>query len=127
MKTQHKGKHYEDIALAFLKKHKLKLISRNYTCRSGEIDLIMQDKDTLVFVEVRYRGNSNYGSPEETINRSKQLRITKAAQHYLLSNNPTEINCRFDAIAIENKPSASNQQKINWIKNAFDAANYSQW
>ncbi len=103
----------EKQALAYLQQQGLSLICRNYYCRFGEIDLIMRDQDTLVFIEVRYRKNSDFGGAFASITKRKQDKIIKTAKHYLaqLDNEPY---CRFDAIAID--PQADTPQ---WIQNAF--------
>ncbi|MDX1695678.1 MAG: YraN family protein [Ketobacteraceae bacterium] len=90
----------------------------NYTCRMGEIDLIMLDQHTLVFVEVRYREHSDFCNPLETVTRTKQRKLIKAASHYLLTRIKShDVPCRFDVVGIT---SANNEQlRIEWIKNAF--------
>jgi putative endonuclease len=105
------GNHYENLALNYLKARGLSLVVRNYRSRYGEIDLIMQDKNYLVFVEVRYRQSQQYGSSIESINHIKQQKLIKTAQYYLLKH-PQNRPCRFDVIGI-------NQQSLTWIKNAF--------
>ncbi len=107
-------RHYsEDLALKYLKRHGLKLLARNYRSRHGEIDLIMQDKDILVFVEVRYRKHDNYGSAAESVDRHKQSRIANTAESYLQAH-PWDGPCRFDIVAIQSKA------KPQWIVGAFD-------
>jgi putative endonuclease len=105
----------EKLAETFLKKQGLKLIANNYHCAYGEIDLIMQDKNTLVFIEVRLRTNSQFGSPGESITFKKQQKIIKTAQYYLQQHN-TQQDCRFDAVLL-NKQNVAN---IEWIRNAFE-------
>lgn len=110
---QRTGNKAEDEALALLKKAGLKLIERNYRCRTGEIDLIMQEAQTLVFVEVRYRANSLYGGPLETVTASKQNKIRSAAQHYMVEKNlSANYSLRFDVVGMSNS-------ETNWIKGAF--------
>jgi len=106
------GNHYENIALSYLKSQGLKLITRNFHSRYGEIDLIMQDKASIVFIEVRYRESTQFGSSVETISYQKQQRIIKTAEYYLLQK-AQNLACRFDVVAIE---AAKN---IKWIPNAF--------
>ncbi|AHN24861.1 YraN family protein [Gilliamella apicola] len=108
------GKHYEDIACQYLLKQGLSFIAQNSQYRLGEIDLIMRDKQCLVFVEVRYRKNDNYGNAEMTVTLSKQNKIKQAAQLWMLSENMNIDNTefRFDIFAITGK----NQK---WIINAF--------
>lgn len=113
MSTLQSGQVFEDKACAFLKKQGLKLVEKNYRCRNGEIDLIMQDKNHLVFVEVRYRKNNEYGSAVETVDKSKIKKLVTTAQHYLLQNK-LDIPTRFDVIGFD----AS--LKPNWISNAFN-------
>ncbi len=116
MSSRERGGRAEQYALDYLKSQGLKLITRNFLCRMGEIDLIMRHNKHLVFVEVRYRKNSNYGTPAATISRTKQSRLTRTANFYLQQqghNTP----CRFDVVAIVSQP----QVKIEWIQNAFEA------
>lgn len=118
MKTRERGTWAENIALRFLGARGLKLLKRNYRCLLGEIDIVMKDNDTLVFVEVRYRAGSEYGSPLETIDRAKQTRLLRTASHYLRKHRMTEAQaqCRFDVVVVTGpKPSTE------WIKAAFQA------
>ena len=109
----------EEQARSYLEAHGLTLAERNYRCRQGEIDLIMQDQDTLVFVEVRYRSHSGFGGAGGSITAAKQHRITLAANHFLQSKKwRTPPPCRFDVLAIEGKA----PQNIHWIKDAFQAS-----
>lgn len=102
-----------------LRKEGLRLVTRNFTCRLGEIDLIMEDAATLVFVEVRFRETAAYGDPLETITRSKQKRIVRAANLFLqLHPQYRERTCRFDAIGMTGSPGAP---EMRWITNAFSA------
>jgi putative endonuclease len=113
-----KGRYYESLALRYLKAHGLRLIKKNYRCTSGEIDLIMLDKNTLIFVEVRFREDEDYGSAIETIDRRKQQKVIRAAQHYLLLNRIYESRqCRFDVIGITKK---NDDVEFSWVPNAFD-------
>ena len=123
--TQRKGHAYENLAKHYLKKKGLSLITTNYTCQCGEIDLIMKDGETLVFIEVRYRSNKQYGSALESVNTKKQRKIIQSAQSFL-QHSPwaTKLNCRFDVLGIS--PSAhqlANSHdtllEVNWIQSAF--------
>ena len=107
-------RHYsEDLALKYLKRRGLKLLMRNYSSRYGEIDLIMQDNDTLVFVEVRYRKHDDYGGAVGSVDYYKQSRIANTAASYLQAYS-WDGPCRFDIVAIQGKA------KPQWIINAFD-------
>lgn len=110
------GKQAEKLALELLKSSGLKLLSKNYHCRYGEIDLVMQDQKTIVFVEVRYRKSSRFGGAIESIDFNKQNRIRLTASHYL-QNNKISGNARFDAVLLS---SLENPREINWIKSAFE-------
>ncbi|AIL32122.1 hypothetical protein IX83_01200 [Basilea psittacipulmonis DSM 24701] len=120
--TQRKGVSYEEMALEFLFARGLKLIRQNLSCFFGEIDLVMLDKQTLVFVEVRYRKNKKYGGAMASITKQKQVKIIRTAQYFLplLSRDffgGRTPSCRFDVIGIEN-------QEIEWVKNAFYSFSY---
>ncbi|MDF2690646.1 MAG: hypothetical protein K0S29_501 [Gammaproteobacteria bacterium] len=106
----------EDIALRFLKNKGLKLICRNFHSRFGEIDLIMQDQSSLVFIEVRFRSSEKFGSSAESVSFLKQQRLIKTAQFYLL-HHPQNAACRFDVLAI--RPHNTQSIDIDWIINAF--------
>ncbi len=107
------GQKFEQKALFYLQQQGLKLKEKNFSWRHGEIDLIMLDNDFIVFVEVRYRKNSQYGLAEETVSKSKQEKIKKTALYYLQQKKLNDHCCRFDIIAF-NQP-----DNIRWIKNAF--------
>ncbi len=111
-----KGKHAEELARQHLEQQGLRLLETNYRCKLGEIDLIMQDCKTLVFIEVRYRKSSTFGSAIESVTTSKQNRLVAAARHYL-QNNRSNAACRFDVVGI----TGQNTAKIEWIKDAFGA------
>ena len=113
------GKAAEQQALSYLAQQGLELLQCNYRCRRGEIDLIMQHQNTLVFVEVRKRGSRHFGSAQESVTAQKQQRLLYAAQHYLACHaNTANQPCRFDVIAINGK---QQEEKIQWIQNAFQA------
>ncbi len=109
-----KGSDAEKIAIAFLQRQQLVLLAQNYRCRFGEIDLIMRDHDTLVFIEVRMRSNDAFGGAAASITPSKQAKLLRTARHYLAEIN-SEPPCRFDALLF----SGVDGKKIEWIKNAF--------
>lgn len=112
------GKAAENKALEFLKRNGLRLIARNYRSRRGEIDLVMEDGDDIVFVEVRYRANSTFGSALESVDRNKQARLIACALQYL-SENHLDKASRFDVIGLS--PGA-NGTRIDWVRNAFETA-----
>ena len=111
------GKSGEDIALAYLKKKKYRILERNFRFLRGEIDIIAYDKDTLVFIEVKTRKSRAFGSPEEAVTPQKQHQIRKIAQGFLVKNNLQDVECRFDVISLsfDEKEGCS----IRHIKDAF--------
>ena len=115
---QQKGRHFEAAALQFLQARHMQLISKNYRCRLGEIDLIVQDGETLVFVEVRYRRNSSHGPAFATVDARKQFKVRNAARHFLHCHKQYwELTCRFDVLGIE--AGSKGRPVIDWIANAF--------
>ncbi len=114
------GHQAEQIACDYLRQHGLQFITKNYHCRRGEIDLIMSDAGTLVFVEVRARRSDRFGSALESITADKQSRIIATAQQYLQQNRSQQ-NCRFDVVAVRIGPAGNSQnhQVSDWIRDAF--------
>jgi putative endonuclease len=126
MTTKAIGTIAEEAARDYLQANRLLFIEKNYHCRQGEIDLIMKEGKQLVFVEVRYRKNKQYGSGIESITKAKQRRIITAARHYLHLHKLTEAaSCRFDIVGVE--PAQKYQQNdgtlkefvFYWLKHAF--------
>ena len=110
------GKQHEDRALAYLEEKGLKTIERNFHSYRGEIDLIMLDNETLVFIEVRYRRNNLYGSAAESVTRKKQQHLIMASQYFLQTKKQHQARaCRFDIVAI----TGGQAENIDWIKNGF--------
>ncbi|OOY53000.1 YraN family protein [Solemya velum gill symbiont] len=107
--TRSSGTTAENLALNYLQKRGLSLVTKNYSCRCGEIDLIMQDSGALVFIEVRYRKSTRFGLPEETVDSRKQRKLILTAQRYLQSAQ-IDAECRFDVIAISEK------RPIKWTR-----------
>ncbi len=102
----------EDSALEYLRTRGLSLVTRNYRCRLGEIDLVMREGDTMVFVEVRLRRHSSFGGAAESITAKKQQRILSAARHYLTQFRVLP-RCRFDVVLF------SGTDPAQWIPDAF--------
>lgn len=109
---QERGRQAEDDALAYLLLQGLVLLQRNYLCRGGELDLIMRDGASVVFVEVRLRSGSAYGGALASITPAKQRRMVLAAQTWLLGQKRLPA-CRFDALCIDGG-------HISWLKNILD-------
>lgn len=112
------GRHSEQYAEHYLKQQGLRLLERNYRCRGGEIDLVMQDNRTLVFVEVRYRKHLSFGGAAASVDWRKQQRLVHAAEHYLQRQRTGDRPCRFDVIAIT--PGDDGTPQLQWIQNAIE-------
>ena len=116
MSTIKTGTQAEQIACAHLQTQGLKSITNNFRCKLGEIDLIMLDHDYLVFVEVRYRKSTFFGTGAETVDIRKQSKLIRTAQIYLQQQRKNHYPCRFDVISITGPLPIA---RIDWIKNAF--------
>ena len=115
--TTVRGKQAEDVALKHLQQKNFRLLQRNFNCKGGELDLVMMDRDELVFVEVRYRHNINYGDGIESINSQKQRKLRIAAETWLQRNHHILFQgCRFDVVSVQG--SAPNFE-VEWIDDAF--------
>ncbi|MEE4377340.1 MAG: YraN family protein [Candidatus Competibacteraceae bacterium] len=115
--TGQRGDAAEALACRYLEARGLVLVTRNFRCRLGELDLVMRDGSQMVFVEVRSRSNRNYGGPIETITPTKQKRLLRAAAYYL-QKTACSAPCRFDAVGIT---SDNGIDTVEWINNAFQA------
>lgn len=109
---QRKGLLHEEAAVAFLAQRGIRCLARNVTTRFGELDLIAQDGEVLVFVEVRYRQHDDFGGAAASVTPAKQQRLRKAAALYFQRLPKPQPACRFDVIAMT-------AHGINWIKHAF--------
>lgn len=107
------GTCYEKYAGAYLAHLGYEILEYNFRCRSGEIDIIAKDGNTLVFCEVKFRSSNLCGEPEEAVNLKKQRVISRCARFYLALKRQWNVNCRFDVIAICGN-------KIRLHQNAFD-------
>lgn len=112
----HQGQAAEEIARQLLTRNGLKLVTKNYHCRYGEIDLIMNDNNNLVFVEVRFRKNAAFGGALESIDRKKQNKLRLTAEHYLQHQRSNK-NARFDVVILS---SLTDTNQVEWIKSAFE-------
>jgi putative endonuclease len=109
---QRQGRAWEDAALAHLRSRGLVLAEANFTCKGGEIDLVMRDGATLVFVEVRQRADASHGGAAASITPSKIRRLVRAASVYLMRF-PEPPECRFDVVAID-------AGKLEWLRNVIE-------
>ena len=115
--TRDAGARYETLALDHLERAGLALVVRNYTCRYGEIDLVMREHDTVVFVEVRYRRAGGFGDGIDSVTAAKRAKLVRAARAFLADHPRLAAHaCRFDVLAIGDDATAP-----DWRRNAFEA------
>lgn len=110
------GNFGEDFTAKFLKKNKCKILNRNYSCKYGEIDIIACNKQYILFVEVKTRGENYIFTPSEAVTKSKQMKILKTAVYYL-NHNDINLQPRFDVCEVFVSP--NKKPEINYIENAF--------
>ena len=107
----------EEVAFGFLKKKGYRILERNYKTPLGEIDIIAQDRDCLVFVEVKSLSDTSYILPQEMLNKKKQEQIIRVALSYLKAKGLRDAGCRFDCVAVVFSP--GREPEIELIRDAF--------
>ncbi|KQZ79872.1 hypothetical protein ASD55_04095 [Rhodanobacter sp. Root561] len=113
------GDDFEQRACGELERAGLKLLARNYTTRHGELDLVMRDGGTVVFVEVRYRKSASHGDAATSVTAAKQGKLILAAQHWLAAHpQHARAACRFDVVSYDGPLEALQRQ---WLRGAFEA------
>ena len=113
------GKKGESVAVRYLKKQGYKIIEQNYRSKAGEIDIIARERKTLVFVEVKTRRTTSYGSPKYAVTPKKKKAISMAALYYLKMTHQTHADARFDVVSIL---AQEEDTRIELVRNAFDLA-----
>ncbi len=114
MNKREVGTRFEQKAADFLINSGYSILDHNFSCRTGEIDLIAKTEGYLCFIEVKYRSSTYNGFPSEAINKRKILKIIRTSQYYMLVHHiPQDTPCRFDVVVIL-------ENEISLIKNAFD-------
>lgn len=116
MNRRARGTSGENLAVEFLEKKGYRILERNYYFARGEIDIIADDRGTLVFIEVKARRSSAYGEPEEAISMRKRRQLRKVAQGYLYTRKIEDRECRFDVVAIKYLEQGP---EIRHLENAF--------
>jgi len=106
------GARAEDLCADLLRAAGLRLVERNWRCRHGEIDLIAEERGTLVFAEVRMRAPGGFGGAAESVTAAKRARLIAAARLYLTRH--PDAACRFDVFLVDGPP-----RHVQWIRNAF--------
>jgi putative endonuclease len=107
----------EDGAVAYLRDRGYRIVTRNWRCRLGEIDIVARDGETLVFVEVKSRRSSAFGTPQAAVDGRKQRKLSLAALQYLQDERVKPGPARFDVVAVTVKDDGD---EIELIRNAFD-------
>ncbi len=108
------GQTYEKLAASYLQEQGITVLSRNYRCRQGEVDIVAREGAYLLFVEVKYRSSSRNGDPSEAVTPAKQRKLTEIARYYLYDEHlPEDTPVRFDVVAILGTD-------IRYIRNAFE-------
>jgi putative endonuclease len=114
-----RGAAAEQAAEQWLQQQGLRTVERNFRCRGGEIDLVMRDGESLVFVEVRLRTHRAFGGAAASVTRRKQQRLIQAARYFMACRPQwRQRPCRFDVIAIDD----TGGSRWQWLRNAFDGA-----
>jgi putative endonuclease len=111
------GERGEELAAAHLEASGYRIIERNYRSVFGEIDIVAEEGETLVFVEVKCRRSDAFGPPELAVGREKQKKISRIALHYLSEHRQRHCPARFDVVAVKLLPGGA---RIELIRNAFD-------
>jgi putative endonuclease len=119
LQRQALGKLGESLAVAELERRGYAIVARRYRTRHGEIDIVAEEGETLVFVEVKARATGEFGLAVEAVTRWKQLQLASMAQEYLALNNITNRTCRFDVVAIDD---AETDPILTVYADAFDTA-----
>ncbi|HHL35609.1 MAG TPA: YraN family protein [Desulfobulbaceae bacterium] len=113
------GRYGEDIAAAWLSEHGYVIVERNYRRRFGEVDIIAEQDGYLVFIEVKTRSSSRFGTPFDAVTLKKQQQLSRIAGEYLQHHGQTNTRCRFDVLAV--RLEAGKPPKVDVIVNAFEA------
>lgn len=111
--TRQQGKEKEELAAAYLTGQGVRILCRNFCCKQGEIDLIGEDGEYLVFFEVKYRSGSSFGNPLWAVGMAKQQKICRTADYYrCVRAVPADTPVRYDVIGIWG-------ERLEWLQNAF--------
>lgn len=100
MNTRAIGTQGENVAVQYLQKSGYKVLERNFNCRYGEIDIIALHNDYYVFLEVKSRNTSAFGTPREAVKPYKQRRIVDSAKYWMFKNRKTGVPVRFDVVEV---------------------------
>ncbi len=116
MRSRDLGREGEIAAQEFLKRRGYRILATNYRCRFGEIDIVSERDGTVVFVEVKARSSDRFGLPAEAVTRSKQVRLYRLAQEFLLRHNLENVPVRFDVLSLTR---TGGNMEIEHLEGAF--------
>lgn len=111
------GRCGEDLAVAHLRKEGYQIVTQNYRCLYGEVDIIALDGDTIVFIEVKSRRSETFGQPQDAVGPKKQRKLSRISLHYLQQKRLEGHNARFDVVSVRMSPDGN---RIDLIRNAFN-------
>jgi len=120
------GRKGEVAARTYLERRGVRILVTNYTCAAGEIDLIGQEREALLFIEVKTRTSEAFGPPHLAVHQRKQQQIVRAAQWFLAERRLPEIACRFDVLGVT-FPNEREAPRIHWVRDAFPAEGVRVW
>jgi putative endonuclease len=109
------GARAEELCAELMQRAGLRVLARNWRCRHGEIDLVAEERGTLVFAEVRFRSGDGFGGAAESVTAAKRARLVAAARLYLMRR--PQADCRFDVLLLDSLETG----RIRWIRDAFAA------
>lgn len=119
MKKQETGKRGEQIACKALEKKGYRILEKNYRCGHGEIDLVARQRDYIVFIEVRSKTGSAFGTPEESVTEAKKKKLIATALDYLSSHRGLPENWRIDFVAVELDPAGGTPKRVEIMENVL--------
>jgi putative endonuclease len=116
------GQHGEQMAVQFLQRQGYRIQQQNYRCRGGEVDIIAWDGPTLVFIEVKTKGQTAFGAPQAMVHGQKQKKIVHVAMVYVQQHKMQEVNIRFDVVAITLLPGVP--PEVTHVPGAFTPSSH---
>ena len=117
---RNRGQNAESFAADFLTGQGLRIAATNYSCKSGELDIVAWQGEYLVFAEVRLRNHRNFASGAESVDYRKQRKLVAAASHYLQKNfGSNQPPCRFDVVSLTANGDNGAAYRAEWIRDAF--------
>jgi putative endonuclease len=120
------GQKGEAAARAYLERHGVRILAANYTCPAGEIDLVGQERDGILFIEVKTRTSAAFGPAQGAVHHRKQQQIVRTAEWFLAERRLRDVACRFDVVAVTVLDDGE-LPRIDWVRDAFPAEGVRVW